>query len=158
MKTLQKSSQTSAHIYDRWLDIRPSRYLACILLLVHGAAVIAISNLELAIWSTIGLVLLCIASLVYTLRRQALRLASKSTIRIWQEDDGHWYLMDKQGHITQANLAKDTYISTYMLVLNFKLETQRLLHPVVLLLDSTTTKDFHHLRGHLLSIRNSKNE
>ncbi len=138
------------------LDIKPSRYYALLLLLVFGVALLAVSAASLhgliIVLVTIG----CVGGLTYSLYRYAFKLSAHSIVKLWQEDEEHWQMMDRRGHTYKGRLSNDTYVSTHLIILSLHpMETKRQ-RTLVLFSDAVYGDDFRHLRTLLLSKRGGR--
>ena len=148
-------SRASDNIFKQWLDIRPSRYLALFLLLLHGGALLVVMNLLVPLPVQLSLVGVCVLSFIYNLRLHALRLSPQAIIRLWQQEDGQWQLMNRQGQTFSGTLLGDSYLAQHILVLNFKIPHKRFITPLVLFSDALASKEFRRLRVHLITSRKS---
>lgn len=66
------------------------------------------------------------------------------------EGFGSWGLQNRRGEISWAILRGDSYISRFLLILNFKIEGKRGNHVLVLLPDALDKSAFRQLRAFLL--------
>jgi hypothetical protein len=63
---------------------------------------------------------------------------------------GEVYLQNNKGEISSAILRGDSYISRFLLILNFKIEGRRFTHSIIILPDALDKSSFRQLRAHLL--------
>ncbi|MCB2263374.1 MAG: hypothetical protein LGR52_10655 [Candidatus Thiosymbion ectosymbiont of Robbea hypermnestra] len=99
---------------------RPSRILAVLLLVTHGAALSALVALPLDWYWRVGLGALVIASLVDTLGTQVLFTIPRGVREAIWGADGTWTLILVSGERVEARLLPSTLVTTRLLVLNFR--------------------------------------
>jgi hypothetical protein len=63
---------------------------------------------------------------------------------------GEVYLQNNKGEISSAILRGDSYISRFLLILNFKIEGRCFTHSIIILPDALDKSSFRQLRAHLL--------
>lgn len=153
--TTKSSSHAFANRYPNWIDLRPSLWFAGLLLLTHAILLAIIPPLSLPLLAKLFLSLGVIMSLAWSLRVHALRMVGSAVVRIWQEEGGDWMLMDKQGYTERGHLLGDSFVGQRLVILNFKMDTRRLMKPVVLFFDALAVQEFRRLRVYLLTTRKS---
>jgi len=138
-------SPKSAPLY---LELRPSRIFALVLLVIHLGAVGCLLMVPLP-WPVrvvaAGTVLF---SFRYTLFRRALLRHDKSVTALLWDDLGEWKLFFSSGE-EAARLEPDTFVSSWLVVLNFSAASATGRHSVVIFPDSLDRESFRRLRVRL---------
>ena len=135
-----KKSEPLLHI-----EPRSSRQLATIMLLMHGAAMAIVINLNLPIWLVLGLAGSIIVLLFSTWNLYILNQNKKSLkVMIWDEE-GSWTLItaDKKPHA--ATLLSSSFIFPKMIVLQFLAKNPRKKYSTVIMQDSLPANIFRQL-------------
>ncbi len=104
------------------LHLRPglSRGLALFLLLTHGAAVLAVLLLPLPCYGRAALAAAVAAGLAYAVWAHLLRALPWSVREALWEPDGAWTLTLGSGRRLEARLSASTFVSPFLVVLNFR--------------------------------------
>ena len=130
---------------DLEINLTPSYLLAALLVFLHAGAIIILCKLSIPKIFSVGLIIICVFSLFYTLCQQVFRLGSKTIIKI-THTDGTWLLTDRKQQIWPAVLKNDSIRTLPLMLLNFKLANQRTKHSIIILRDSLDADSFRRLR------------
>ncbi|MDQ8039159.1 MAG: protein YgfX [Rickettsiella sp.] len=138
----------------KFFRLKPSNYLAVLLLVIHGGAIACLWVLPWPWWSKLLLALACLMSFIALFRQHVLLNNPRSVIEFWQQNGSHWQLRDNLAEIKPAKLADNSICTRYFVLLNFSyLNKQQPQHISVLVLsDSLHEQDFRRLRCQLRSI------
>jgi toxin CptA len=124
----------------------PSPSLATLLVIVHliaGACVLAVLP---AWWVAAILTGALCASLVWHLRRDALRLSSDAVIEITLREHGRCELLTRGGAVLEGTVAGSSFVSPWLTVVNVRLEGGRRLRSVVVMPDCAAAEERRRLR------------
>ena len=105
------------------VELRPSRWLASLILLAHGGALAVLVPLTLPVWALAPLVGLITGSLIYTLKTHAMLRGPLTIRRVVWDSDNDWLLHAASGEQLAARLLPGSYVHPLLVVLNFELET-----------------------------------
>ena len=130
---------------QRQFKLQPSRYLAAILIVAHGAAFAALLPLALPAWSKVALALTMLFSLVYRLRRDAWLSAPSSGTALMLDGD-RVVLTTRGGQQLAGHVLRDSLIMPYITVLNVLPQGTRFARSVIILPDSLDAESFRQLR------------
>jgi toxin CptA len=130
---------------QRQFQFRPSRYLAAILSIAHGAALVALFPLDLPVWTKAGLAFLVLLSLGYHLWRDAWLSASSAIVSLVLDGD-MIMLVSRGGEQLAGRMLRDTLVTPFLAVLNVMPEGARFSRSMVILPDSLDAESFRQLR------------
>lgn len=105
------------------VDLRPSRWLAGLILIAHGGALAVLVPLALPVWALAPLVGLITGSLVYTLKTHAMLRGPLTIRRVVWDSDNDWLLHAASGEQLAVRLLPGSYVHPLLVILNFELET-----------------------------------
>ena len=128
------------------IGIAPSPSLAVLLAFVHlvaGACVLAYLP---AWWGAAILTTALCASLVFHLRRDALRLSGDAVIEATLHDHGRCELLTRGGAVLEGTVAGSSFVSPLFTVLNVRLHDGHRLRSVVVMPDCAAADDRRRLR------------
>lgn len=125
--------------------LQPSRYLAVILIVAHGAALAALLPLALPKWSKAALALLVLLDLGYHLRRDAWLSAPSSGTALALEGD-RVMLATRGGKQLSGKVLRDSMVTPFITVLNVLPQGARFARSVIILPDSLDAESFRQLR------------
>ncbi len=135
--------------------LRPSYYLAILLLIIHGGAIACLWILVWPWWAKLLLAFACLMSFVALFCQHVLLSNAHSIIEFWQQTGGLWQLRDNLGESRTAKLADNSICTRYFVLLNFYyLKKQKRISvrtSVLVLPDSLADQDFRRLRRQLRS-------
>lgn len=126
-------------------QLQPSRYLATILIVAHGAAFAALLPLALPAWSKVVLALLMLFSLMYHLRRDAWLSAPSSGTALILEGD-RVVLATRGGKQLAVRVLRDSMVTPLITVLSVLPQGARFARSVIILPDSLDAESFRQLR------------
>ncbi len=132
---------------------QPSKYLATFLCSIHLGAIFCVLFLNFPIWLIILLTILIGYSLYVTLQRYVFLKSSKAIIKFWKEKDNSWRLLNNENRILNAHLRFDSFVSRYLIILNFDMAKKFFTLPALLCSDSLDKEILRRLRV-LLTVRN----
>lgn len=128
------------------IELRPSRYLAAFLLLIHGGIILMFLFIRIAWWAQWIISLSMVTSFWILFRQYVTRQSQWSVLKLWLESDGGWYLRMRSGKELKANLKGDSFSSEKLLILNFLLEDSKKPVSVLIFSDASDKKTFQALR------------
>lgn len=105
------------------VDLRPSRWLAGLILFAHGGALAVLVPLSLPVWALGPLVGVITGSLVYTLKTHAMLRGPLTIRRVVWDSDNDWLLHAASGEQLAVRLLPGSYVHPLLVILNFELET-----------------------------------
>lgn len=137
----------------KFFHLRPSYYLAILLLIIHGGAMACLWILAWPWWTKLLLASACLMSFVALFCQHVLLNNAHSIIEFWQQSSGLWQLKDNLTEIKTAKLADNSICTRYFVLLNFnclnKQQASRI--SVLVFSDSLGEQDFRRLRRQLRS-------
>ena len=128
------------------MQLRPSRLLATILIIVHIAALCMMLTLAIASWLVAGTALLLMLSAYVTISRHALLRQSQSIVRLELTDREHVRLQTRAGAWYSGRILGSSTVAPWLTVLNIRRDGQRWPAHVVLMGDSLDPAAFRRLR------------
>ncbi len=131
------------------LELGPSRWLAALLVVAHGGALGLLVLLPLAWWWRIFLAGALLLSLGLTLNRHALRRGERAITRLVWDSDDTWLLIHADGKEQRAQLKPGSYVSPWLVLLNFGGGRFGGQQSVVLLADALDAESLRKLRARL---------
>ena len=130
-----------------FLKLKPSRQMAISFIFLHGLSLLAIFLYSSPVVIKTLLACLVLVHGVHSYRYYAALQSVKSVQGVELNTRGEWLLHEVNGH-HKAKLLADSFITQYLIVLNFK--TQRFLKSHVLLMrDSVSAEEWRKLRVYL---------
>lgn len=136
------------------LELRPSRYLMGLLLLLHVGAMTMILTLSLQWWAIVIIAVVLMLSLIFYTEKYV-RYRLKSSIRSLNSKDGvKWQLTTKAKESITATILGDSLVTHYLLILNFKANNKKR-YTVIILRDSIDKQQFRQLRLLLINRLNA---
>jgi len=112
------------------IEINPSRQLLCLLFLIHGLAIVALSSLTIPLPVTFFAILTLVFNLNYYIRK------TREITCIIAKSDNEWFLQKSDGSSCTACLSGKTYVSDWLTLLVFSSDEKSSLIYVHLLSDS----------------------
>jgi len=135
-------------VNQRQFKFKASKYLALILIAVHGTTLAALYPLNFPDWAKIALSALVLSSLLYHLSRDALLLAPSSGVALMFEGD-QIVLTTRNGEHIAGKILADSLVTPLLTVLNILPLNTRLSRSVIILHDSLDAESFRQLRVRL---------
>lgn len=103
------------------VKIKPSKFLLLLFSMLHlGAIVILLQSTLTGLSKLIGITL-CILGFCYYLGNNYGIYLFNVITQVWHTKEGKWLVLTNNGKLYEARLLGDSYISSYLLILNFKL-------------------------------------
>ncbi len=133
------------------IDLKPSKGLASIFIVLHGLPLFFLSYLALPFPVILGIVFLLVYSLIFCFKYHILRNTSHAISTVVQVDDEKWILITPLGEAFDVQFADRSYFGEYLLILNFELIESKRRRSVVIFSDSISQLDWRRLRAYLLS-------
>ncbi|CAG0938085.1 hypothetical protein GALLN_00097 [Gallionellaceae bacterium] len=133
---------------QRQFKLQPSRYLAAVLVVVHGSALAVLFPLTLPVWAKTALAIVILFSLAYHLRRDAL-LSSRIAVMALLLEEEQAVLTLRGGDQLAGQVLRTTLVTPFFAVLNVRPQGARLARSVVILPDSLNAESFRQLRVRL---------
>jgi hypothetical protein len=127
------------------IKLRPSKTLAGIIIFMHLGAILSLYYLNLSVWLLYGVMVFILCSLVYILYSNVFLLSAKAIIKIKALPYGKWLLTANNGNELTAILDGHSYVSNFLIILNFYISSKKLKLPVIIMPDSIP----HHFRRQL---------
>lgn len=113
----------------------------------YGGAVAVLILLVMPLWVEIPLVIIVLVNFSITLRKHVLRAGNWEIVEILWDKQGRWYIAGKDGFMNTCKLMPSTYVSTWLVILNFKGNDGR--KSVILFRDALDSETFRELRVRL---------
>jgi hypothetical protein len=132
-------------------DLQPSYFLALLQIFIHLGAIAILFFLNFVYWFIFVFSICTITHLAFTLWRTAFRLGSRAIIRVSQQRDGSWQLVDRAGDAWQGTLQNDSIRTRFFILLIFSVREKRFSVPLILPWDALDKQNFRRLRVSLLS-------
>jgi toxin CptA len=131
------------------IELRPSRVMAGILTLVHGAAIAAVIAVSPPLAAAIGGSAILLVHWAYSVRRHALLLPPGATVALEFSSAHQLSVKSRAGTWCECEVLGSTYVMPFMTVLNLRRKDDGGFSHLVLLPDSLHTEDFRKLRAWL---------
>ncbi len=131
------------------VTLKPSLLLLAMLLFMHGGALIWLITFVLPLWLKLVVAVLISVSLVLQLRRYLLFKGDRAVTGVLWDGGGEWQLQRTVGETINAQLLGSSFVTPFLIVLNFKIESSRRMLPVVILSDSIDSTSFRRLTSKL---------
>ncbi len=126
--------------------LRPSWILAAILAAAHGAAIVIIALVSMALWLQLIAIAALAASLIYEIRHTVLLRAPDAVVALEIASDDALSIQTRGGDWIRCEVLGSTYVTYLLVILNLKdLEHGRVKRAVILP-DSIDAEDFRKLR------------
>lgn len=127
-------------------NLRPSRILAAILVLAHGAAIAMVVLAGLPLWPALIAIAALVASLVYDVRQTALLRAPDAVSAFEITADDKFSIQTRSGECLECEVLGSTYVTYFLTILNLKAIDSGKNKRAVILPDSLDAEDFRKLR------------
>ena len=133
------------------MEIGRSLWLSALLLLSHTGALLLVMVVPLPWW----LASVCVGALAYSLLRglslHGLRIGGQAIAGLVWDAEGRWTLRTVDGQTLPARLTAGSYVSPYLVLLNFVTGRWWQRRTLVLLPDALDARSFRQLRVGLLN-------
>ena len=132
------------------IELGFSKQALWVCIVLHVLVILSISFiLQAVFWLKCVLVVVCFLSLTYTLCQHVFRLLPFSLLRIAHQQSGDWSLLRRDGQVISAQLCKDSVITRYFLLLNFRTRWWRPVCACLIFNDATGKITARRLRSYL---------
>lgn len=131
------------------IRLRPSRRLAVVLTLAHGAAGAALLLLDASIGWRVTALAVVAGALAATLHRGVLLNARQAIVAVQWDADGGWDVQTRDGRWRQARLMPGAFVTPVLCVLRFRFDDARRARHLVVMGDSLPADEFRRLRVQL---------
>ena len=128
------------------IKLSPSIWLAGLLTAMHGLALALIWLLPFDQWLKIAAVLLLLVSLIYHVRRDAMRTSPNAILALKISPECRCSVQVRSGDWFEAQLLPTSFVSPYLTILNLRFDHARLVKHVVILPDAIDAEQFRKLR------------
>ena len=128
------------------IKLRPSLWLAGMLTAMHGITLALIWLLPFDLWLKIAAVLLLLVSLIYHVRRDAMRTSPNAILALQISPECRCSVQARSGDWFEAQLLPTSFVSPYLTILNLRFDHARLVKHVVILPDAIESEQFRQLR------------
>ena len=128
------------------LPLTASRYLALVLAISHGLAIVATILLPLAWWWRLAGAVLILVSAILTIRSQALRRGKRALVGLRLSRDGSCELQLADGATLAGRLHRGWFVSPQLIVMRVGFQTKQRSRSITLLPDSAEVDSLRRLR------------
>lgn len=125
---------------------KPSYRLATILILAHLAAAGLLWSVVLPFDIMVITAVALVFSLIYYLRKDALLSANDSVAFFELSDEMQCTLTARSGELMVCSILDNTFVASYLIILNLKPAGKFLMRSVVILPDGIDVEEFRQLR------------
>lgn len=132
--------------------LQRSILLSVLLLLMHGGALYWLSLFALPLWLKLIFSVCVIVSVVVQLRTHLLQKGRRAVTGLQWDGGEEWQLQIGSGEILTARLLGSSFVSSWLIVLNFRIVSGRGSVPVMLMPDSIDAASFRRLTAKLRRI------
>ena len=131
------------------VNLQGSLQLAAILSVMHGGALVWIFLFALPWWLTLMATVVIGISLLFQLRRYLFMQGDRLVTALTWDGGDLWQLQRSPGEEVGATLLGSSFVTPWLIVLNFKTESSRLMWPVVVMSDSIDKVSYRRLTSKL---------
>ena len=128
------------------IRIAASPSLAVLLVIGHLVAGVCVVAFVPAWWAVAILIAALCASLVFHLRRDALRLSDDAVMEATLRDHGRCQLLTRGGAVLGGTVADSSFVSSLFTVVNVRLDDSGRLRSVLVMPDCAEAEDRRRLR------------
>ena len=126
--------------------LRPSRFLAVVLALAHGAAIAVVMMVDLPPWAKFIAVAILLVHLLVVVGHQALLLGADAAMAIEISSDNKVSVQTRADGWSEYEVLGSTYAMPWLTVLNLQQSDSGLVRRVTILPDSLHADEFRRLR------------
>lgn len=128
------------------VKIKTSKCLLLFFSLLHaGAIVILLLSTLISAYKLMGIVF-CISSFCCCIGKHYGFYPPYAVTQIWRTKENKWLVLTNNGKLYEAELLGDSYISSYFLILNFKLINAKKTLSALLVFDAYSKDEMRRLR------------
>lgn len=131
------------------IDLKPSLGLGLSLAFLFIGAGYILSASHLPVNYKVFSLLLFSISFGYYLSRYIFLIWPQAITQVWYRGKSQWLILVKSGHLYSAELLGDSFVSAWLIILNFKTEKKRI--SVILTRDILNKEQYRKLRMSLSS-------
>ena len=128
------------------IDLRPSRILAAILVIAHGAAIAAVALAGMPPWLQLIAIAALAANLMFEIRQTVLLRAPDAVVAIEIASDDALSIQTRRGDWIECEVLGSTYVIYFLAIVNLKEQGSGRVKRAVILPDSIDAEDFRKLR------------
>jgi toxin CptA len=137
------------------IALRPSRILAAILVIAHGAALAVIALVSVPLWLKVIAIAALAVSLVFEIRQTVLLRAPDAVVALEITSDDALSIQTRRGDWIECEVLGSTYVTYFLAIVNLKDQGSGRVKRAVILPDSIDAEDFRKLRVWLRWKRNA---
>jgi toxin CptA len=137
------------------IALRPSRILAAILVIAHGAALAVIALVSVPLWLKVIAIAALAVSLVFEIRQTVLLRAPDAVVALEIASDDALSIQTRRGDWIECEVLGSTYVTYFLAIVNLKDQGSGRVKRAVILPDSIDAEDFRKLRVWLRWKRNA---
>ena len=126
--------------------LRPSRFLAVVLALAHGAAIAVVMMVDLPPWAKFIAAAILLVHLLVVVGHQALLLGADAAMAIEISSDNKVSVQTRADGWSEYEVLGSTYAMPWLTVLNLQQSDSGLVRRVTILPDSLHADEFRRLR------------
>jgi toxin CptA len=138
--------------------LKGSFLLAAALLFIHGGALYWLFLFAVPLWVKLITAITIIASLLLQLRCHLLQKGSRAVTGLLWDGGEEWQLQMAQGEAINGRLLGSSFVSPWLIVLNFKIESNRRMLPVIVMTDTIDSTSFRRLTSKLRRVSSKAEE
>ena len=128
------------------ITLRPSRILAAILVIAHGAAIAAVALAGMPLWLQLIAIAALAASLMFEISHTVLLRAPDAVVALEIAADDALSIQTRRGDWIRCEVLGSTYVTYFLAILNLKEQGSGRVKRAVILPDSIDGEDFRRLR------------
>ena len=128
------------------IDLRPSRILAAILVIAHGAAIAVIALVSVPLWLKLIAIAALAVNLMFEIRQTVLLRAPDAVVALEIASDDALSIQTRRGDWITCEVLGSTYVIYFLAIVNLKEQGSGRAKRAVILPDSIDAEDFRKLR------------
>ena len=132
------------------LQPKSSKTLLILIIILHSATALAVCFSNIALWFKF-ILFLCLAISAYHIYWYKILQHSKHTILNIYVNNNEWIIVDKQNKKYEATLLGDSFVSSWFIILNFRMINNLKRKSLILCRDSLGQNQFIQLKKTLLN-------
>lgn len=129
--------------------LKGSLLLSVALFFIHGGALLWLFLFALPVWVKLLLAIAIITSLLLQLRTHLLQKGRRAVTALLWDGGEEWQLQMAHGEGVTARLLGSSFVSPWLIVLNFKIESRRRMLPVIIMTGTLDSSAFRRLTSKL---------
>lgn len=128
------------------VKVKSSRYLTIFFSIIYCGAIAILLQSALVIFIKLAGIIICLIAFSYCLGRNHCFYLPNTATQLWRAKEGHWLVLTRDGKLYQGELLGDSYISSLLLILNFRLLNPKKKISVLLAADTLSQDEFRRLK------------